>query len=80
MYCKHSNISAVLINRLNHKIFLRFDVFGHSLCWSEKIFCLEDVGILHSAMHFEKLTRLRQSGCSVASVKGCGGRGGGGGG
>ena len=23
--------------------------FGHSLCWSEKVFCLEDVGILHSA-------------------------------
>ena len=41
--------SAVLINRLNHNIFLCFDVFGHSLCWSEKIFCLEDVGILHSA-------------------------------
>ena len=34
---------------LNHNIFLCFDVFGHSLCWSEKIFCLEDVGILHSA-------------------------------
>ena len=41
--------SAVLINRLNHNIFLCFDVFGHSLCWSEKLFCLEDVGILHSA-------------------------------
>ena len=23
--------------------------FGHSLCWSEKVFCLEDVGILHGA-------------------------------
>ena len=23
--------------------------FGHSLCWSEKVFCLGDVGILHSA-------------------------------
>ena len=21
--------------------------FGHSLCWSEKVCCLEDVGILH---------------------------------
>ena len=34
---------------LNHNIFLCFDVFGHSLCWSEKIFCLEELGILHSA-------------------------------
>ena len=41
--------SVVLINRLNHNIFLCFYVFGHSLCWSEKTFCLEDVGILHSA-------------------------------
>ena len=41
--------SVVLINRLNHNIFLCFYVFGHSLCWSEKLFCLEDVGILHSA-------------------------------
>ena len=31
-------------------------------------------------MHFEHLSRLRQSGCSVASVKGCGGGGGGEGG
>ena len=23
--------------------------FGHSLCWSEKVCCLEDVGILHRA-------------------------------
>ena len=40
---------AVLINRLNHNIFLCFYVFGHPLCWSEKVFCLEDVGILHRA-------------------------------
>ena len=26
-----------------------FMFFGHSLCWSEKVCCLEDVGILHSA-------------------------------
>ena len=38
-----------MINTLNHNIFLCFYVFGHSLCWSEKIFCLEDVGISHSA-------------------------------
>ena len=31
-------------------------------------------------MHFEHLSRLRQSGCCVASVKGYGGEGGGGGG
>ena len=31
-------------------------------------------------MHFEHLSRLRQSGCSVAGVKGLGGGGGGGGG
>ena len=30
-------------------MFVCFYVFGHSLCWSEKMFCLEDVGILHSA-------------------------------
>ena len=30
-------------------------------------------------MHFEHLSRLRQSGCSVASVKGCVGGGEGGG-
>ena len=41
--------SAVLINHLNHNIFLCFYVFGHSLCWSEKIFCLKEVGILPSA-------------------------------
>ena len=29
-------------------------------------------------MHFEHLSRLRQSGCSVAGVKGLGGGGGGG--
>ena len=40
--------SAVLTNRLNHNIFLCFYVFGHSLCWSEKTFCLEDVGILRN--------------------------------
>ena len=39
----------MLINRLNHNIFLCFYVFGHLLCWSEKIFCLEDVGIFYSA-------------------------------
>ena len=41
--------SAVLINRLNHNIFLCFYVFGHSPCWSEKIFYLEQMGILHKA-------------------------------
>ena len=57
VYCKQSywqkigifRRSAVLINRLNHNISLCFYVFGHSLCWSEKLFCLEDVGILPSA-------------------------------
>ena len=56
MYCKQSKQkigifcrSAVLINRLNRNIFLCFYVFGHSLGWSEKTFCLEDLGILHSA-------------------------------
>ena len=39
----------MLINRENHSVFLCFYVFGHPLCWSEKTFCLEDVGILHSA-------------------------------
>ena len=38
----------MLINRLNHNIFLCFYVFGHSLCWPEKTFCLEDVGILYN--------------------------------
>ena len=28
---------------------LCFYVFGHPLCWPEKIFCLEDVVILHNA-------------------------------
>ena len=37
----------MLINRLNHNIFLCLYVFGHSLCWSEKVFRLEHVGILH---------------------------------
>ena len=39
----------MLINRLKHNIFLCFYVFGHSLCLSEKIFCVEDVGILRGA-------------------------------
>ena len=39
----------MLINRLNHNIFLCSYVFGHSLCWTEKIFCFEEVWILHSA-------------------------------
>ena len=39
----------MLINPLNHNIFLCVYVFGHSLCWSERVFCLEDVGILHRA-------------------------------
>ena len=38
----------MLTNRLNHNIFLCFYVFGHSLCWSEKTFCLEDGGILYN--------------------------------
>ena len=38
----------MLTNRLNHNIFLCFYVFGHSLCWPEKTFCLEDVGILYN--------------------------------
>ena len=38
----------MLTNRLNHNIFLCFYVFGYSLCWSEKTFCLEDMGILYN--------------------------------
>ena len=38
----------MLINRQNHNIFLCCYVCGHSLCWFEKTFCLEDVGILDS--------------------------------
>ena len=34
---------------LKSQHFLCFYVFGHSLCWSEKIFCLNEVGILPSA-------------------------------
>ena len=39
----------MLINRVNYNTFLCVYVFRHSLCWSEKVFCLEDVGILHRA-------------------------------
>ena len=38
----------MLTNRSNHNIFICFYVFGHSLCWSEKTFCLEDGGILYN--------------------------------
>ena len=38
----------MLTNRSNHNIFICFCVFGHSLCWSEKTFCLEDGGILYN--------------------------------
>ena len=38
----------MLTNRSNHNIFICFYVFGHSLCWSEKTFCLEDDGILYN--------------------------------
>ena len=56
--------SVVLINRLNHNIFLCFSVSGHSLCCSEKIFWLEVVGILHSArMNFLSPSLLGQSEC-----------------
>ena len=41
--------SAVLINHLNHNIFLCVYVFGHSLFWSEKTFSLNEVGIVPSA-------------------------------
>ena len=48
--------SAVLINRLNHNIFLCFYVFGPSLG-----LYLEDVGMCWDEnMHFEHLSRLRQ--------------------
>ena len=38
----------MLTNRSNRNIFICFYVFGHSLCWSEKTFCLEDEGILYN--------------------------------
>ena len=56
VYCKQSieirhisSIGCTDKSLKSHRIYFCFYVFGHSLCWSEKIFCLEDVGILHSA-------------------------------
>ena len=55
VYCKQStenrHISSISCAdkslKSQHIFMCLFNVFWNSLCWSEKVFCLEDVGILH---------------------------------